>query len=151
MTFAEYQDLLPLEILETVRNIHAELLAMGFTEDIREAKSGPVLSYTKDKKALLNCVYRKSGIKVRLYAGGTAAYEDRLAVLPDRMKAELKKATDCKKLNGLTCTPTCPGGYTYTLDGELLKKCRSMAFLMTLDQETAEYIQTLILREAGER
>ena len=120
-------------------------------EEIKEAKSGPVLSYTKDKKALLNYVYRKSGIKVRLYAAGIAAYEDCLGVLPDSMKAKLKKATDCKKLKGLTCTPTCPGGYTYTLDGELLKKCRSMAFLMTLNQKTAGYIQTLILREAGER
>ena len=76
MKFAEYQDLLPSEMLETVRNIHAELLAMGFTEEIKEAKSG---------------------IKVRLYAAGIAAYEDCLAVLPDSMKAELKKATDCKK------------------------------------------------------
>ena len=151
MEFTEYQDLLPSEILETVQKIHAELSAMGFTEEIKEAKSGPVLSYMKDKKVLLNYVYRKGGIKVRLYATGIAAYEDCLAVLPDSMKAELKKATDCKKLNGLTCTPACPGGYTYTLDGDLLKKCRSMAFLMTLNQKTAEYIQTLILREAGER
>ena len=37
MKFAEYQDLLPSEILETVQNIHAELSAMGFTEEIREA------------------------------------------------------------------------------------------------------------------
>ena len=151
MEFAEYKDLLPSGIRETVQNIHAELSAMGFTAEIREAKSGPVLSYKKDRKVLLNCVYRKSGIKVRLYAAGIAAYEDRLAVLPDSMKAELKKAADCKKLNGLTCTPTCPGGYTYMLDGELLKKCRSMAFLMTLDQKTAEAVQTLILCEAGER
>ncbi len=151
MKFTEYQDLLPLEILETVQSIHAELSKMGFTEDIKEAKSGPVLSYMKGKKVLLNYVYRKSGIKVRLYATGIEAYEDCLAVLPDSMKAELKKATDCKKLNGLTCTPTCPGGYIYTLDGELLKKCRSMAFLMTLNQKTAEYIQTLILHEANER
>ena len=111
MKFTEYQDLLPSEILETVQSIHAELSKMGFAEDIKEAKSGPVLSYIKDKKVLLNYVYRKSGIKVRLYAAGIAAYEDCLAVLPDSMKAELKKATDCKKLNGLTCTPTCPGGY----------------------------------------
>ena len=151
MKFAEYQDLLPLEILETIQNIHAELSAMGFTEEIKEAKSGPVLSYMKDKKVLLNYVYRKSGIKVRLYAARITAYEDCLAVLPDNMKAELKKATDCKKLNGLPCTPACPGGYTYTLDGVLRKKCRSMAFLMTLNQRTAEYIQTLILREAIER
>ena len=151
MEFTEYQDLLPIEIRETVQNIHAELSAMDFTEEIKEAKSGPVLSYMKDSKVLLNYVYRKSGIKVRLYAAGIAAYGDCLAALPDSMKTELKKATDCKKLNGLPCTPTCPGGYTYTLDGELLKKCRSTAFLMTLNQKTAEYIQTLILREAGER
>ena len=151
MEFTEYQDLLPLEILETVQNIHAELSAIGFTEEIKEAKSGPVLSYMKDRKVLLNYVYRKSGIKVRLYAAEISAYEDCLAVLPDSMKTELKKATDCKKLNGLTCTPTCPGGYTYTLDGELLKKCRSTAFLMTLNQKTAENIQTLILREAEQR
>ena len=151
MEFTEYQDLLPIEIRETVQNIHAELSAMDFTEEIKEAKSGPVLSYMKDRKVLLNYVYRKSGIKVRLYAAGIAAYEDCLAAIPDSMKTELKKATDCKKLNGLPGTPTCPGGYTYTLDGELLKKCRSTAFLMTLNQKTAEYIQTLILREAGER
>ena len=151
MKFAEYQELLPLEIRETIQSIHAELSAMDFMEEIKEAKSGPVLSYMKDRKVLLNYVYRKSGIKVRLYAAGIAAYEDCLAAIPDSMKTELKKATDCKKLNGLPCTPTCPGGYTYTLDGELLKKCRSMAFLMTLNQKTAEYIQTLILREAGER
>ena len=40
MKSAEYQDLLPSEMLETVRNIYAELLAMGFTEEIKEAKSG---------------------------------------------------------------------------------------------------------------
>ena len=151
MKYAEYPDLQTQETIETVQNIHAVLSTMGFTEEIKEAKSSPILSYTKDRKALLNYVYRKSGIKVRLYAAGIAAYEDCLSALPDSMKAELKKAADCKKLNGLTCTPACPGGYTYTLDGVLLKKCRSMAFLMTLNQKTAGYIQTLILREAGER
>ncbi len=50
MQFAEYQDLLPLEILETVQSIHAELSAMGFSEEIREAKSGPVLSYMRVSK-----------------------------------------------------------------------------------------------------
>ena len=45
MKFTEYQDLLPMEILETVQSIHAELSKMGFTEDIKEAKSGPILSY----------------------------------------------------------------------------------------------------------
>lgn len=66
MTFTEYLKRLPLEILETVQNIHAALSEMGFTAEIKEAKSAPVLSYQKDRKAPLNYVYRKSGIKVRL-------------------------------------------------------------------------------------
>ncbi len=151
MTFTEYIELLPQEIRETVQNINTELYAMGFSLDIKEAKSGPILSYAKDKKALLNYVYRKSGIKVRLYAAHISKYESCLATLPDTMKNEFKKATDCKKLNGLPCTPTCPGGYTYSLDGEMLKKCRSMAFLMTLNQKTSGYIQHLVLCEARER
>ena len=128
-----------------------QIVGFDAPEEIKEAKSGPVLSYLKDKKVLLNYVYRKSGIKVRLYAAGISKYEERLADLPDKMKAELIKATDCKKLNGLSCTPTCPGGYTYSLDGEVLKKCRSMAFLMTLNPKTAEYIQNLVICEARER
>lgn len=85
MTFTEYIELLPQDIHETVQNIHTELTAMGFAEEIREAKSGPVLSYLKDRKVLLNYVYRKSGIKLRLYAAGIAEYEERLAGLPDRI------------------------------------------------------------------
>ena len=76
MKYTEYQDLLPSEILENVQNIHAELSTMGFTEEIKEAKSGPVLSYMKDRKVLLNYVYRKSGIKVRLYAFGILTWKD---------------------------------------------------------------------------
>ena len=43
------------------------------------------------REALFNRVYRKSGIKARLYAAGIATYEDCLDVLPDSVKAELKK------------------------------------------------------------
>ena len=33
---------------------------------------------------------------------------------------------------GKTCSPTCPTGYTFVMDGVEYKKCRSMAFLPTL-------------------
>ena len=151
MTFNEYLKLMPIEIHNTIQDIHSELSDMGFIEEIKEAKSGPVLSYAKDKKVLLNYVYRESSIKVRLYATNISKYEKRLIKLPDKMKAELKKANDCKKLNGLNCTPTCQGGYTYTLDGEVLKKCKSMAFLMNMNFESLEYVYDLIIHEAKER
>ena len=45
MNFSEYKELLPFEIAETVQSMHEELSAMGFATEIKEAKSGPVLSY----------------------------------------------------------------------------------------------------------
>ena len=38
------------------------------------------------------------------------------------MKADIRKSGDCKKLSGLNCSPTCSGGYQFTMDGEELKK-----------------------------
>ena len=43
------------------------------------------------------------------------------------------------------------GGYAYTLGGEVLKKCRSMTFLMSLNETTSAQIHDLILCEAKER
>ena len=67
---------------------------MGFTEEIKETKSGLVLSYMKDKKVLFNYVYRKSGINVRLYAAEIAAYEDCLTMLQDSMKGSSRKVRE---------------------------------------------------------
>lgn len=61
-------------------------------------------------------------MKMRIYAQSIGEHSEILADLPEKMKTDVKKAGDCKKLNGMTCSPTCSGGYSFTMDGEELKK-----------------------------
>ncbi len=46
---------------ELVRELHEELTKLGCRAEIRQAKSGFVVSYLKNKKTILNYVFRKKG------------------------------------------------------------------------------------------
>ena len=74
---------------------------------------------------------------------------DFLSDLPQNMKADIRKAGDCKKLNGLNCSPTCSGGYAFTMDGEEFQKCKNMAFFHSLTEENYDAIMKLIRSELG--
>ena len=87
---------------------------------------------------------------MRIYAQSIGEHSDILSDLPENMKADINKAGDCKKLNGLTCSPTCSGGYSFTMDGEELKKCKNMAFFHDLTIENHDAINMLIRSELGE-
>ena len=125
------------------------LLGKECKRKIEPAKNGYVTTYMLpgSGKSLLNYVFRKTGIKIRIYAAGISAYDAILNDFPDKMKKEIIKAGDCKKLVGGTCSPICPAGYTFIMDGVEYKKCRSMAFLHNLDKESTEYILKLIKSE----
>ena len=84
---------------------------------------------------------------MRIYAEHISEYYDVLNTFPDAMKADIRKGGDCKKLAGLSCSPSCPAGYTFVLDGEKYKKCRNSAFFHSLTQENSEYIMKLIKAE----
>ncbi len=117
--------------------------------DIKSSKSGFVTSYLspETKKSVLNYVFRKTGVKMRIYAAKIAKYEKLLDELPKSMKDETLKAGNCKKLNGEGCCPSCPAGYTFTMDGEEYKKCRNSAFFYNLNEESSKYIQKFIESE----
>lgn len=66
-----------------------------------------------------------------------------LNCLPDNMKAAIKKAVDCKKLTGLTCTPTCTAGHTFVMDGQEYRTCKNMALFHSL---TAGKMEHLLIR-----
>lgn len=143
---------IPTEMQEFVINLDALLEEKGSKREIKSAKQGFVTSYSNPNtgKVLLNYVFRKTGVKMRIYAAGVGNYDSILNAFPVKMKKEITKATDCKKLTGGTCSPTCPGGYTFTMDGEEYRKCRSMAFLHNLNQESSTYILELLKSELAE-
>ena len=90
------------------------------------------------------------GRKMRIYAQSIGAHADILSDFPENMKNDIRKAGDCKKLCGLKCSPTCPGGYSFSMDGEEYKKCKNMAFFHSLTEENYDAIEKLIRSELGE-
>lgn len=145
------------EFLETVAEgergfvceINDLLAKNGCAVKIKPAKSGFVVSYLRaaDKKTLMNFVMRKSGVQARIYAVHAGEYGDLLDTLPDKMKARIKKANDCRKLKGTGDDPKCPGGYRFTMDGEVLEKCRNAAFLFPIGDENRPFIKKLLEKE----
>lgn len=133
-----------------IAEINDFLTGRGCRCDIKTAKSGYVVSYVSptSKKTLANFVSRKTGMKIRIYAEHIDEYEELLDTLSPKLKKEIAKASACKRLlDPSACNSRCPMGYTFTLDGELFKKCRYMAFMLTLSGENDPYIKRFLDRE----
>lgn len=84
---------------------------------------------------------------MRIYARGIGSYEEILTEFPENMKKDIRKGGDCKKLNSLNCSPTCPGGYLFSMDGEEYRKCKNSAFFHDLSAENEEFLMKLIFAE----
>ena len=147
--FTLFLNEVPPNLQEFVLELDDYLLGKECKRKIEPAKNGYVTTYMLpgSGKSLLNYVFRKTGIKIRIYAAGISAYDAILNDFPDKMKKEIIKSGDCKKLVGGTCSPRCSAGYTFIMDGVEYKKCRSMAFLHKIDEESADYILKLIKSE----
>ena len=133
-----------------VDQLNAYIIEHGFKCDIKTAKNGYVVSYVskKTKKTLANFVFRKSGIKIRIYANNVQKYENFLNTIPENMKKDIKKSLDCKRLLDPTdCNPRCSMGYIYLMDGVEYKKCRYGAFMPTLTEENNPFIIQFIKNE----
>lgn len=118
--------------------------------DIKTAKSGFVVSYifSDTKRTAATFVFRKSGVKLRMYLENIAQYQDILNSLPAKMKKEIQKASVCKRLiNPDDCNPKCVMGYTFVLDGEFHQKCRYMSFMPTLNEESNPFIKLMLEKE----
>lgn len=118
--------------------------------DIKDSNSGYLVSYvlTSKKKTIANFVFRKTGVKIRIYADNVDKYQDFLNTLPDKIKKDIKKASVCKRLlNPDDCNPKCPMGYAFTIDKEYYQKCRYMAFMPILNDENISFIKEFLAKE----
>lgn len=148
-TFMLFLNDIPFECQEFVLKLDKYLMGKGSKRTIKSAKSGFVTSYSSPKsgKALLNYVFRRNGVKIRVYAGNIGKYAEILSDFPDNMKKDIIKSGDCKKLNGLNCSPTCAGGYSFPMDGIVYKKCKNMAFFHSLEEKKFATIRKLVKSE----
>lgn len=147
--FLSFLNEIPTDMQGFVLELDKLLTEKGSKRTIKSAKSGYVTSYNSPitGKALLNYVFRKTGVKIRIYAEHIGEHSNILEGFPEPMKKEIRKAGDCKKLNGGNCSPSCSAGYTFVMDGTQYKKCKNSAFFHSLSEENSEYIKKLIVAE----
>ena len=83
-----------------VNQINEYLIENGCKCDIKSQKSGYVVSYVRNsnKRTLATFVYRKTGMKLRIYPEYIQEYQSFLDTLPEKVKKEIKKASVCKRL-----------------------------------------------------
>lgn len=152
--FSDFLDMVPDESKVFVAELNSYLTEHGCKRTIKPAAKGYLVTYSlpDSGKSLLNFVFRKGCVKARVYATHVSEYETIIEAFHEKTKKEIAAALDCKKLTGKTCSPTCPAGYTFVMDGLEYRKCRSMAFLPTLIAENNSVIRKMIeeeLRAAG--
>ena len=140
--------------LPFVLEAHENLSQKGYRTKVALAKNGYVLSYLhpKTKKTLLNYVFRKSGMLLRLYGDHYESYLDLVGSLPGPILTQIGKHPDCKRLlDPLACSSRCPMGYAFMAGDTLYRKCRYGCFLLPVNGETAPHLRALIERETRAR
>lgn len=151
-TYEDFLRVVTEENMELVTKLHTLFMKNDCKVNVKEAKQGYMVSYyyMKDKKkiALMNYVFRKKGMLVRIYARHVFMYQNILDSFPESMKKDMIKAGDCKRLNGISdCSPTCAAGYDYFMDGANYKKCKNSAFFWLVNEESKAYIESMMAKE----
>lgn len=143
-----------IEHTEFVNQIHEFMLENNCEVEIKEAKSGYVVSYfhTPSAGTVSNYVFRKKGPMIRIYAEHIAEYMSILDKWPESMKNTIRKSVPCKRLiDPKACNPRCRMGFDFILDGERQQKCRNNSFMIIMDTETKPYLKDMLEHEIQSR
>jgi len=127
--------------------VHKNFAAQGCKVKIESKASGFLVSYAhpKTKRSLLNFVFRKKSLMVRLYPSDVSRCAELLDSPPERMEKEIAKSPVCKRLlDPADCNSRCPMGYDITVRGTRYQKCRYSCFLFTVTNESIPFIQDFI-------
>ena len=137
-----------------VQDLHNYLTDIGCKVTIEEKKSGFFASYkhAKLKKSIVNLLFRKAGLLVRIYGENAYKYSDFMNTLPEEMLQSIEEATVCKRLiNPDDCSPTCPKGYDFVIGSKRFQICRYGGFQFLVTNKNKPYIKSFIENELKER
>lgn len=154
ISFEDFLAALPPQLVEYATQTDSYLQQNNCTLKIESAKNGYVVSYfhKPSGRTLLNYVFRKKGVLMRLYADNVLKYMDYLETLPQTMQKDIEKAPVCKRLiNPDACNPRCPKGYEFLLAGQQHQKCRYNCFMFLINEESMPHLQTILQKEIALR
>ena len=128
-----------------VQAMHEKLIEKNFKIKIESKASGFFVSYShsKTKRSLLNFLFRKNGLLVRIYPSNTEVKVP--SDLTASMKKEIEKSPDCK-----LCNDKCPKGYNFSINGQLYDRCRYNAFLFAVTEESKSVLTEWIQAEINQ-
>jgi len=145
--FSSFIEAAGLEHIDFINTLHQYMEENDCKTEIKEAANGYVVSYIHkpSKRTIINYVFRKEGLLMRVYADNVSAYVDMLTDWPDSMKDTVKKAGICKRLiDPEKCNARCLGGFDFTLDGDQQQTCRYAGFMFLLSDETKPCLQKMV-------
>ena len=152
ITFEQFLTAVDTEHHPFVQGLHDYLLESGCKVTFEEKKSGYLASYKhgKKKRSIVNFVFRKAGMLVRIYGEYTSGYPDFLNTLPGNMVQSIDGSGDCKRLVSGGCSPKC-SGYDFAIDGKRFQKCRYNCFEFLVTDESGAHIKSFVEHELRER
>jgi len=135
-----------------VQNLHNYLLDNRCKITIEEKKSGFLASYKfgKPPRAMVNFLFRKTDMFVRIYGENISEYFNFLNTLPKEMVQSIDGAGECGRLVNNTCSPKC-SGYDFTIGNEHFQKCRYNCFEFLVTDESVSYIRSFVENEINAR
>jgi len=137
-----------------VNNIHTMFLTENYKVKIESKASGFFVSYShpETKRSVLNFLFRKVGLIVRVYADNHSDYAALFSEIPEIMIRQMDKATPCKRLlNTQSCNPNCLAGYDFYIGENHYQKCRNSCFYFEVNSETIPFLTKLIESEHKSR
>ena len=101
---------------------------------------------------MLNLLFRKKGLLVRIYADNHYKYADFIGSLPEQMQKEIGKASNCKRLlNPEDCSSNCVMGFDFFIGKNHYQKCKYSCFQFAVNDESIPFITKFIENECRER
>ena len=137
-----------------VHELHALLGENGYKLKLDAAKSGYVASYShaKAKRVIMNFVFRKGGLVIRIYGDHVNRYINFMQTLPESMVKTIEKSPVCKRLlDPNQCNSRCGMGYDFEIKGNRNQKCRYNCFMFEVNDENIPFIKQFIENEIRER
>lgn len=152
ITFNQFLEAVEATHQTFIESLHNYLLEQGCKVTFEEKKSGYLASfkYGKPPKSVLNFLFRKNGMLIRIYGENVNKYEDFLNTLPGEMVESIAKSGDCKRITNNTCSPKCTG-YDFMIDDNRFQKCRYNCFELLVSEQNNPYIESFIKHELTER
>jgi hypothetical protein len=137
-----------------VKKVHESLTRDDYKINVESKASGFFASYShlKTKRSIMNFLFRKKGLLVRIYGDNCGEYAYLLNKLPDNIVKQIDKTGVCKRLiNPQDCNAKCVMGYDFYIGDKHYQKCRNSRFCLEVDSESIPFLTEMIENESKAR